>query len=94
MIIRLVPLLLLVGCGGAQAAEDPEIAFRSCVLKQARALNNSQPPKHAVAEKFAENCSARLASLPRETQQQLTAAYTCALSKDFNKCPAVFDAQN
>ncbi len=88
MIVRLALLLLLAGCGGAQA-EDPEISFRSCVLKQARALNSDQPPDHAVAKKFVANCGARLASLPRESQQRLTSAYTCALSQDLNNCPAV-----
>ena len=88
MMARFAPLLLLIGCSAAQA-EDPQIAFRECILEQARTLD--APPNLLAARKLGENCIEHLQSLPVREKQELFRSYTCAPSEFESPCEPIID---
>ena len=87
----IVSLALMLASSGASPATNAEIAFRQCVLKQARALNSREYPSYAVAKRFAENCHGELKALPASEQRKLTREYACAVSAFRPPCPKVTD---
>ena len=90
MMIRFAPLLILSACGGTPT-EDPRIAFRQCMAKQARALNSEGYLTYAVAKQFAESCRDKLRDLSIADQRRAFRDYTCAFSGFSPPCPPITD---
>ena len=88
--LRLSPLLLLMGCTAAEA-DNPEVAFRHCVLEQARALKSNASPSYATAKKFSDNCRGELKSLPISEREEIAQVHICALSGFVPPCQPVTD---